>query len=173
MKKSCQLAKLILVLGTFMAVGFGAGTTKSYGLTGCPVTKPPVSKFVPPNVDRVTSSPDNFWYGTSKLWTDLPKDGRWNQKMVFWRNSFFGKDIQNSMPGRSGLFDPTKLRVTASLIGEKRPVAKLTPAVAVYAAEFGHAMMVDFFPSAGCWKVTAQYGRGSKLTFTVLNQLPR
>jgi hypothetical protein len=64
----------------------------------CPVTKPATQPFVPPPPYPARPSGGQFWFGTDRLWTALPKTGAWiglghytpsdptfRQKLAFWR----------------------------------------------------------------------------------------
>src|SRR5215471_18394318 len=67
----------------------------------CPVTKPAMQPFVPPAPYHAKPSRGQFWFGTDRLWTDLPETGAWiglghytpndptfRQKLAFWRQGF-------------------------------------------------------------------------------------
>jgi len=43
----------------------------------CPVTKPATQPFVPPPPYPAKPSGGQFWFGTDRLWTALPKTGAW------------------------------------------------------------------------------------------------
>ena len=44
----------------------------------CPVTKSADHSFIPPAPYHVKPSSDQFWFGTDKLWTELPVTGTWS-----------------------------------------------------------------------------------------------
>ena len=85
-----------------------AGETVSTGVTkanpapgqrreNCPVTRPPNPAFTPP-APYPAPPADEFWYGTTALWTRLPDDGAWyglphdehgySQKVFWWREGY-------------------------------------------------------------------------------------
>jgi hypothetical protein len=137
----------------------------------CPVTQPPSQSFVPPSPYPSQTSHDAFWYGTEKLWTRLPRNGRWNlghytpndpafrQKLFWWRQ---GYDWRSE--------NPPKLTVTGKRVDY--PALPLTTdehSNAGWTDDADHAFMVTglFIPTVGCWQVTGDY-KGDKLTFVVL-----
>ena len=57
----------------------------------CPVTKLPSGPFVPPSPYQVELGAGQFWFGTKKLWTNLPIEGTWEglrQKIFWWRDGY-------------------------------------------------------------------------------------
>src|SRR5713226_10586918 len=66
-----------------------------------PVTKPSDQPFVPPFPKPAKPPEDSFWFGTDRLWTQLPVNGTWRglphytpndptfrQKLAFWRTGY-------------------------------------------------------------------------------------
>jgi hypothetical protein len=41
----------------------------------CPVTRAPAVLFTPPGLPEMGKDDDEFFFGTEKLWTTLPKSG--------------------------------------------------------------------------------------------------
>lgn len=136
----------------------------------CPVTQPPQKAFVPPSPYPNESGPDGFWFGSEKLWIQLPTDGTWKhlthynptdtafrQKLQWWRQGFNGR---------------TEPQPPLTLIGKRldSPNAQLATDDQANAADpiSDHASMMTgiFIPTVGCWQVTGDY-KGDKLTFVI------
>jgi hypothetical protein len=137
----------------------------------CPITKPPAHPFVPPSPYPSQISPDGFWFGTGKLWTQLPTDGTWKglshyrptdtafrQKLFWWRE---GYDWRNdSQP---------KLKVTGKrLDSTAAPLVSGEHAEAGWKGDSSHAFMVVGIdiPSLGCWKITGRI-EDAELSFVI------
>jgi hypothetical protein len=126
----------------------------------CPVTKHPGQPFVPPPPYWRDNHPNQFWYGTDSLWTLLgscPWNIHGNPKLTYWHRGFdWRKEPQ------------PELTVIAKRLDRAAPPVAAGGAVAVFVTTERAAMMVTGFdiPSAGCWKITAQY-RGNELSFIV------
>ena len=64
----------------------------------CPVTTPQDPVFVPPSPYDTLGVADTFWYGSSSLWTAIPRDSTWaglpynqhgyTQKVFWWREGY-------------------------------------------------------------------------------------
>ena len=126
--------------------------------TSCPVTVPQNPPFTAPAPYSPDSALDsNFWYGSSSLRTDLPKDGIWyglphnlngyTQKIFWWREGY----IWNEEP------EP-ELTVTGERLDADAPPLISSGATNAYAGDIGSAMLVGVdFPTPGCWKITGTY----------------
>jgi hypothetical protein len=70
-----------------------SGTTKLDRMPEtCPVTKPyQTSLFVPPLPYEARGGTGSFWFGTDRLWTNLPVNGIW--KWTPSRHNFHSSDI--------------------------------------------------------------------------------
>lgn len=136
----------------------------------CPVTKPPAHPFEPPSPYPREIPSDRFWFGTNKLWTDLPVNGTWmlghdrpddpsfRQKMLWWRQ---GYDRLTD--------DPPKLTLTGRRLDSAAPsLAPDDHANAGWTDDPGHSFMVTGIntPTVGCWQITGDYN-GDKLTVVV------
>ena len=136
----------------------------------CPVTKPyQTSLFVPPLPYRAKAAKGSFWFGTDRLWTNLPSDGTWRglpydttadrptfgQKLFWWRQ------------GYDAYAEPQpKLTVTGKRLDSPAPPLAVDRATNVFVAH-GAAMLVGLgFPTLGCWEITGRY-EGDDLTFVV------
>jgi hypothetical protein len=133
----------------------------------CPITVPQDPPFTAP-APYSTNSPfdTNFWYGSTALWTDLPKDGIWyalphnpegyTQKIFWWRHGY----IWNEEP-------QPDLNVTGERLDAAAPPLVVSRATNAYAGDIGSAMLVGVdFPSLGCWKITGEY-QEAELSFVV------
>jgi hypothetical protein len=137
----------------------------------CPVTQPPAQAFAPPSPYPSQHSAGAFWFGTEKLWVQLPTSGTWShlphyrpsdtafrQKMQWWRK---GYDWRADMP--------SKLVVTGRRLDSTAP-----PLVSQSnASGMGTGMDDRVFimsgldiPTLGCWQITGDYS-GDKLTFVI------
>lgn len=101
------------------------------------------------------------WYGTSRLWTILQRDGEvWNElphgpsgfaQKTFWWSADYDVNHE-SQPAIS---------VTGRQVGG--PARFESPAPGTNAqADFGSAMLMGMdIPTTGCWEITAGYRRTS------------
>jgi len=145
---------------TQSALAFAPKPTQNEVAEACPVTKPPAQPFVPPPPYWRDHHPNQFWYGTDSLWT-LLGSCTWNihgnPKLTYWHRGFdWRKELQ------------PELIVIAKRLDRAAPPVAAGGAVPVFVTTERAAMMVTGFdiPSAGCWKITAQY-RGNELSFIV------
>ena len=124
---------------------------------------------MPPASYKLDDDALGFWFGTEKLWLELPKSGVWEG----WRGPEPGKGPRSGPltaklfwwsvdynPRRDGNPD---LTVTARrLDGEAPPVLANEAHNAI-----GSAMSDGIFlPTPGCWEITGEY-KGQKLSFVV------
>ena len=135
----------------------------------CPVTRAPEVAFVPPEL--YPSAPperyeNQFWYGTSELWTMLGTDGSWytlpedkdgySQKVFWWSQSFDTKI--DPFPAFTVTLERLDISSAPIVVAEEATNAS---------ADFGTAMLTGIeIPSLGCWKVTGQYN-DAELSFVV------
>jgi hypothetical protein len=133
----------------------------------CPITVPQEPAFTaPPPYSPNSPFDSNFWYGSSALWTDLPKDGIWyalphnpegyTQKIFWWREGY----VWNEEP------EP-EIIVTGERLDAPAPPLIASMGTNAYAGDIGSAMLVGVdFPTLGCWKITGQYA-DAELSFVV------
>ena len=134
----------------------------------CPVTAAR-DAFVPPGpYPSRTPVPSDFWYGTSALWTLLPRDGTWRslphdetgytQKVFLWRPGYDGRAEQTPDVAITG----------TNRDGEAAPL-RMEDATNAFRRDFGGwAMLVEVtLPAPGCWDLAASY-RDHTVAFTVL-----
>jgi hypothetical protein len=133
----------------------------------CPITQPPAQTFVPPPPYPSQHSSQEFWFGSEKLWVQLPTNGTWShlphyrpsdmafrQKIQWWRK---GYDWHTD--------NPSKLTVTGERLDSPAPLlASQSNASGVT----GPAFIISGLdiPTLGCWRVTGDYA-GDKLTFVI------
>jgi hypothetical protein len=133
----------------------------------CPVTKPSAQPFIPPLRYLINHGPDQFWYGTESLWTllgvqetwhihgnVLESEGAYRTKLTYWRKGFDWRTEP----------EPELIVIAKRLDRQSSPVAAES-ANAVFLGESAMMTVIDI-PTAGCWKLTAQYGC-EKLSFVV------
>lgn len=127
----------------------------------CPVTLPIGKPFHPPEpYPAEFPYPGNFWYGSEKLWLELPEDGTWGQlqygeKVFVWRVGFDGS-LENQ---------PALALIGRRLDGPAPEARSDPPATNAYHEDFHWAMLHGFqVPTSGCWEITASYAEDT-LTF--------
>jgi hypothetical protein len=132
----------------------------------CPTTVPHDPPFVPPSPYDQLGFEGEFWYGSSSLWTTVPRDGTWDglahnpggytQKIFWWREGYSTSEEP----------EPA-LIVTAERLDDKAPLITGLKATNASAGDTGSAMLVGLdLPAPGCWKVTGKYGN-EELSFVV------
>ena len=136
---------------------------------GCPTTRPPTRSFVPPAPYSDKTIPGVFWFGTKKLWTQLPTDGMWRhlphdgsvekpfrQKIFWWRE---GYDVP-SEPQPMLTVTGKRLDSSASPIFADRAnngwVQRDQPFI---------VSAIDI-PTLGCWEITGHY-KDEALSFVI------
>jgi hypothetical protein len=141
-------------------------------LASCPVAAPaecPVSQPASSPVD-VPGDFGQRWYGSEALAVQLPPNGRWTglgsthryrDKTWFWRRGY--EVASEPRPD---------LEVVGVKLPESGPPQRLSIGRATNAFNPGWQQMLVLveFPSAGCWRLTAQYeyaGIAHELTFVV------
>jgi TonB family protein len=142
----------------------------------CPVTKSTDHSFIPPSPYRAQPSPGNFWFGTDKLWTELPVTGTWSglphytptdqtyyrNKLVFWRQGY----DPHSEPRPN-------LTVTGRRIDGPAPLLQTDgKGNGGWTNDDQFIMTGINFPTLGCWEVTGHYenkelNESEQLTFVI------
>jgi hypothetical protein len=135
----------------------------------CPVTKPyHTSLFVPPWPYPAKASLGTFWFGSDRLWTNLPADGTWSglphytptdptfrQKLFFYRQGYFVRTEPRP-----------KLIVTGMRLDSPAPTL-LSDSTTSGLHGYQQFMVVGIdFPTLGCWEITGHY-EDDELTFVV------
>jgi hypothetical protein len=136
----------------------------------CPVTKPyQTSLFVPPFPYPAKAPVGWFWFGTDRLWTQLPANGIWSglghstpddptfgQKLAFGRQDY------------DALKEPRpKLRVTGRRLDAPAPPLVSAKATNGWVQRNQPFMVTGVnLPTLGCWEITAHY-EDDELTFVV------
>jgi len=135
----------------------------------CPVTKSPVRPFIPPPPYPAHTDPDRFWFGTEKLWINLPGDGTWRglvhyiptdsafrQKLMWWRQGYDWR--AEPQP---------KLKVTGKRLDSPAPPLVADHANAGWGDRDHPFMMVGIdIPTLGCWEITGHY-EDTDLSFVI------
>jgi len=132
----------------------------------CPVTTPQDPVFVPPSPYDTLGVADTFWYGSSSLWTAIPRDSTWAglpynqhgyaQKVFWWREGY----VWNEEP------EPA-LTITAERLDAPAPSFRSSKATNANANDIGSAMLSGVgLPTLGCWKITGKYA-DAELSFVV------
>ena len=77
MLRLLPLLYVLLLSQASLSQKAGTATTNDVP-NSCPVTKPyQTSLFVPPSPYESNVGPGTFWFGTDRLWTNLPANGTW------------------------------------------------------------------------------------------------
>lgn len=135
----------------------------------CPVTRPPERAFVPPPPYPSEHDSTAFWFGSEKLWVQLPTNGTWShlghyrptdtafrQKIQWWRK---GYDWRRE--------NPPKLTITGRRLDSAAPpLASDDHANAGGMGDHAFIMSGVDIPTLGCWQITGDYN-GDKLTFVI------
>ena len=135
----------------------------------CPVTKPPAHLFVPPSPYPTETGPDGFWFGTDKLWIQLPTDGTWKglphykptdtafrQKLLWWRKGFDGRNNPQPM-----------LKVTGKrLDSSTSPLETDDHANASGGPGYSFIVVGIDIPTLGCWKISGRF-EDAELSFVI------
>jgi hypothetical protein len=134
----------------------------------CSVTRPANQPFVPPSPYPAKTIHGEFWFGTDRLWTDLPVTGTWRlghytpgdptfrQKLIFWRQGY----------------DP-HAEPRPNLTVRGRRLDSPAPPLHTDGKGIGSWTKDDQFimtginlPTAGCWEITGRY-ENEELTFVL------
>jgi hypothetical protein len=137
----------------------------------CPVTKPLAHPFVPPAPYPSQTIPDGFWFGTEKLWIQLPTDGTWKglphyrptdtafrNKLFWWREGYDWHN--NAQP---------MLKVTGKRLDSPAPpLVTDGHANAGWTGDSNHSFIVSGIdiPTLGCWKITGRF-EDAELSFVI------
>jgi hypothetical protein len=145
-------------------------TTKPDGVPDtCRVTKASDQPFVPPFPKLAKQAEDSFWFGTDRLWTQLPANGTWRglphytpKDPTFRQKLFFGRQ------GYDAHKEPEpKLRVTGRRLDVLAPPLLADRATNGWVQPDQQYMIVGInFPTLGCWEITGHY-EDDELTFVV------
>ena len=132
----------------------------------CPITIPQNPPFTPPAPYDSMGFEEEFWYGSSSLWTAVRESGVWEalphnpegytQKVFWWRDGY----VWTNEP------EPA-LTVTGERLDAPAPPLNVSKATNASASDIGSAMLVGVdMPTLGCWKITGKYG-DAQLSFVV------
>ncbi len=144
----------------------------------CRVTRPyQTSLFVPPAPYETKTAKTQFWFGTNRLWTNLPVDGIWKglpldttarqptfgQKLFWWRQGYDAR-----IESRPNLIVTGKRLDSPAPLLEVSPVTPLevSPATNAFAAPRSAMLVGIGFPAVGCWQITGRY-EDDELTFVI------
>jgi len=131
---------------------------------------PPVPVDVDPQINMGGLGKDQFWYGSSKLWTMLPIDGIWRG----WQRPSKPGDFvyDNKMPWfrMHPAFSPKDgpLTITGKRLDGLAPSFTETFQSNGFAKDEDNAMIMGgiSIPAFGCWQVIGHY-KDQQLSFTV------
>ena len=134
----------------------------------CPVTTPQNPEFIPP-ITNIALNPDQFWFGTTTLWTSIPRLGEWHnlprnpegftQKIFWWSEGYSGTDER--LPD---------LRVRGERLDEPGPALTAARATNAFADDIGLAILTGVdFPTVGCWEITGSYKKATLIFVIEIN----
>jgi len=148
-----------------------SGTTKLDSVPEtCPVTKPyQTSLFVPPPPYTAKVGRERFWFGTDRLWTNLPVNGMlkglpvdtssahptFSEKLFWWRQGYDGRAKPRP-----------KLTVTGKRIDFPAPPLEVSPPTTAIMGNRSAMLVGIGFPTVGCWQITGRY-EDDELTFVI------
>jgi hypothetical protein len=161
---STRLLSLLCLL-SFASPALSQDRKKQLVPDTCVVTNPLEHPFVPPRPYSAAMGVN--WFGTDRLWTFLPSDGRWDLgEKTFWFREEWGRYKGNSQSIPT--IDTTKFMVTARRLDGPAPPPEVGQANSSYREEDWKAFLVGGikFPTMGCWEVSAHY-ENDELTFVV------
>jgi tetratricopeptide (TPR) repeat protein len=133
----------------------------------CPVTKAPAHPLVPPY--PAEDYPGSFWFGSEKLWINLPADGTWKglphynptdtafrQKLLWWHKGFNGR--KNLQP---------ILKVNGKRLDFPAPTFEVEESANTYGGPDSRFIVVGIdIPTLGCWKIKGVFG-AAELSFVI------
>ena len=135
----------------------------------CPITKPTVYPFVPPEPYSDMKIRNGFWFGKPRLWTFLSTDGTWRhlphytsndptfrQKLFWWRQ---GYDWHTE--------PKPKLTVTGRRLDSLAPPLSADEANPGWQRKEQPFIVVGInIPTLGCWQIRGHYG-DAEVSFVV------
>jgi hypothetical protein len=136
----------------------------------CPVTKrDQTSLFLPPPPYRTKAGNGRFWFGTDRLWTNLPDNGilpelgdemtsahpTISEKVFWWRQGYDAR-----------LEPRPRLRVTGKRIDSPAPPLEVSPTTNAFTQNIAAMLVGIGFPANGCWQISARYD-DDELTFVI------
>jgi len=129
----------------------------------CRVTLPSAGVYEPPFPEYGPPPPNQFSFGTDKLWTVLPADGTW-------RGPHPGGSPDFVYDDKLGWFrNPAALKVGPLTVKGKRldgPAPSFVEINEPFGYNRGGIIGGISIPTYGCWEITARYDE-QVLTFTV------
>jgi hypothetical protein len=160
---------LVFLSQPFLAQQSGAVIADGVPET-CPVTKPyQTSLFVPPFPYPAKAPVGWFWFGTDRLWTQLPANGIWSGLGHSTPDDpTFGQKLAFGRQGYDALKEPRpKLRVTGRRLDAPAPPLLSAKATNGWVQRDQPFMVTGVnLPTLGCWEITAHY-EDDELTFVV------
>lgn len=144
-----RLLPLLFLLPLSLAA-FSQDVTTQLVPETCAVTRPSEHPFVPPK--PYLASGIN-WFGTDRLWTFLPFNGKWGQgEKTFWFRQEWSH-YHGWIPEESA----SKLSITARRLDASSPPPEIS-AGPTFNRDWKAFMLGGItFPTPGCWEITGRY----------------
>jgi hypothetical protein len=163
----------IILLISFMAVtvmGQENSPQASRWPASCPVTLRPKEPFTAPA--PYTLSKSDFWLGTEKLWTFLPKSGPvwgWTPRAPGHEHEV--QPLTNKLFWVSVNFDYQRivdysLKVTGRRLDGDAPPLLTTETNNAFPGPAAAMLVGIYVPAPGCWEITGEF-KGEKLSYVV------
>ena len=134
----------------------------------CPVTRASPVLFTPPGLSEMSKDDNDFFFGTEKLWTTLPKSGTvWGwapldpgqrdlTTKIFWGSVDYDRH-------REGNAD---LKVTGRRLDGNAPPLTADRTTNALGEPYDFMVTGVYMPTPGCWEITGAY-KAQKLSFVV------
>ena len=134
----------------------------------CPLTRAPAVPFTPPRLPEMGKDDSDFYFGTEKLWTALPKSGAvwgWAPRApgnadltakIFWGSV----DYDHHKEGNANL------KVTGRRLDGDAPPLWTLPTTNALGDPYDAMLTGVYVPTPGCWEITGEY-KGQKLSFVL------
>ncbi len=163
-----RLALLISVVACPIAGQQTSPEQRPVAPASCPVTLAPAVPFTPPGLPEMSKDDNAFWYGSEKLWTNLPRSGTvwgWAPRgpdqadltaKIFWGSVNYDRHKEGN----------ANLKVTGKRLDGDAPPLQAQPTTNALGDPYDAMLTGVYVPTPGCWEITADY-KGQKLSFVV------
>ena len=162
----------LLLLLQASSAGQDAANTENRP-ANCRMTLPADGRLVPPSPFPPEPGDGtgvfSFWFGTEKLWTQLPADGTWRSWGSIKPDDFvYGNKLPWFRMHPAFSLSDGQLAVTGRRLDGPAPSFTATFESNAFRRDDDNAMIMSFIniPTFGCWEITGRY-KDQELSFTV------